>query len=822
MEWNPQPNDLQQLVELLINTQSTDNVVQQENNNRLAQLEKVPQFTRYLTYVLTRMTEQRPEVRAVAGLLLKNVLVRVGYTQMDNAERTYLKNELLNRQGVGETDSLVRHTLGTVISTVIIKGGLRDWPEGLHHLLEGIQSTDYRIAEGSWDALSKVCEESTDIEEQLGAGYTAVELMVPKFLEYFGAENAVVRNHAIKTVTTIFTRGYDSMAAFKEAYVNELFKRANDDNMEVRRNVCKAIVAVVEQDRSLLLRELDAVIEYMIGCTASDDLGLAMEACEFWMALCEGSDDKDKIYNDKLRNHLPQLVPVLLKGSRYSEDDLAVLDSDDNENDNNVKPQFHKVKNEISVGNDKSNQDIDDDDDDEDEDDEDDEEDEVYSEWNLRKCSAASMDTLSLIYQDELFQILSNELNTYLFSPQWEVRESGILILGAVAEGCEQSIQQHLPQLMPYLLAGICDQKLLEAACSALSTIEESAGEQMANYLQPVLQTLVAAFSTYHQRNLIILYDTIGTLADSVGSALTPHCSIIMPVLMDRLAVVSTNLGLGDDVYDTYPLLECLSSISVALGSAFMPFASQSYSCCVSFIHHALDLAHSDMYADLFDPDLVTVSLDLISSTIQALSPSLAPQLLSSTQLPLFFQLLSSCLSSDNSEIRQSAFALLGDMAINCFSLLPDHLPLFLHLILLNCDPKALHSSINASNNAVWAAGEIIMRLAQFNPPPALSSKLDPLLPTLLQHFIYIINTPDLPLALVENAAVTTGRFAFYAPALVVQNLDSFYQRWISIIPALSDPFEKSSSKTGLLRAIDSCIDDQNTKLHLYNSINPL
>lgn len=36
-------------------------------------------------------------------------------------------------------------------------------------------------------------------------------------------------------------------------------------------------------------------------------------------------------------------------------------------------------------------------------------------------------------------------------------------------------------------------------------------------YLAFILDTLVFAFSKYQHKNLLILYDAIGTLADSVG-----------------------------------------------------------------------------------------------------------------------------------------------------------------------------------------------------------------------------------------------------------------------------------------------------------------
>lgn len=50
-----------------------------------------------------------------------------------------------------------------------------------------------------------------------------------------------------------------------------------------------------------------------------------------------------------------------------------------------------------------------------------------------------------------------------------------------------------------------------EAACSAFATLEEEACTELVQYLGDVLRTLVFAFKKYQAKNLLILYDAIGT-----------------------------------------------------------------------------------------------------------------------------------------------------------------------------------------------------------------------------------------------------------------------------------------------------------------------
>lgn len=54
-------------------------------------------------------------------------------------------------------------------------------------------------------------------------------------------------------------------------------------------------------------------------------------------------------------------------------------------------------------------------------------------------------------------------------------------------------------------------------------------------YLSYILDTLVFAFGKYQHKNLLILYDAIGTLADSVGHHLNqpvrPHSGSLLLIL---------------------------------------------------------------------------------------------------------------------------------------------------------------------------------------------------------------------------------------------------------------------------------------------------
>jgi len=51
------------------------------------------------------------------------------------------------------------------------------------------------------------------------------------------------------------------------------------------------------------------------------------------------------------------------------------------------------------------------------------------------KCSAAALDVLANVFRDELLPHLLPLLKGLLFHLDWVIKESGILVLGAIAEG---------------------------------------------------------------------------------------------------------------------------------------------------------------------------------------------------------------------------------------------------------------------------------------------------------------------------------------------------------------------------------------------------
>uniref|UniRef100_A0A8C2FM01 Transportin-1 n=1 Tax=Cyprinus carpio TaxID=7962 RepID=A0A8C2FM01_CYPCA len=772
MEWQPDEQGLQQVLHLLKDSQSPNTAAQRAVQQKLEQLNQFPDFNNYLIFVLTRLKTEDEPTRSLSGLILKNN-VKVHYQNFPPAVAHFIKQECLNN--IGDPSPLIRATIGILITTISTKGELQTWPELLPHLCNMLDSEDYNICEGSFGALQKICEDSSELLDS-DALNRPLNIMIPKFLQFFKHCSPKIRSHAIACVNQFIIGRAQALMDNIDTFIESLFALAADEDSEVRKNVCRALVMLLEVRVDRLIPHMRSIVEYMLQRSQDPDENVALEACEFWLTLAE-----QPICKDVLSGHLAQLVPVLVNGMKYSEIDIILLKVNEAvpDNEQDIKPRFHKSRtvtlrhegNEAEEG--------------EESDEDDDDDDDSLSDWNLRKCSAAALDVLANVFRDELLPHLLPVLKELLFHPDWVVKESGILVLGAIAEGCMQDMVPYLPELIPHLIQCLCDKKALvrsiacwtlsryahwvvsqppdpylkplmtellkrildsnkrvqEAACSAFATLEEEACTELVPYLSFILDTLVFAFSKYQHKNLLILYDAIGTLADSVGHHLNQpeYIQKLMPPLIQKWN------ELKDEDKDLFPLLEHYRAASCPTVNQFTMENQQPYGLAEGLGAHV--------------EQLVTRS----------------------NIMTLIFQ----CMQDTMPEVRQSSFALLGDLTKACFLHVKPCIAEFLPVLGLNLNPEF----ISVCNNATWAIGEIAIQMG---------TEMQPFVALVLNNLVEIINRPNTPKTLLENTAITIGRLGYVCPQEVAPMLPQFIRPWCTSLRNIRDNEEKDSAFRGI------------------------
>jgi len=833
----------------------------------LTQAKASPDFPKYLTYILSNgemlrsmslTTANSLLVRSSAAINLKNA-VKSSYRSMDEAARVYIRVSVLSC--LEDINTQIRSFAGTVITEIVQRGGILGWPELLPELLTVAANdrgnTSSAAQEGAMSALLKICEDSKRDLDREYQGQRLLQFMLPRLLDIVSSPIAKVRALSVASINAFIPQKPQLLVASLDVILTRLFSLANDPDDDVRKNVCRSFVLIVEIRPDKIQPYMDGLVDYMVVQQRNvDDPDLALEAAEFWLSVSE---------NDKmcagLGPYLSKILPVLLESMVYDEEAVMRLEGDADDANvedraEDIKPQFATSKDQRNATNGQgislapsggdlqSPEDYDLSDGEVEDEDEDDGVG-IEDQWNLRKCSAASLDVLASNFHGVVFDVALPYLKENLRHQEWPNREAAVLAIGAVAEGCMDAIMPNLPELVPYLISLLTDpepsvrvitcwalgrysawasqlknpndkkayfepmmggilkrmldknKRVQESAASAFANLEEKAGKELTPYCEPMIQTFIECFETYKDRNMFILYDCVQTLAEQVGPSLRrPELiDLLMPAIIKRWSKVS------DQSRELFPLLECLSYIATALGDAFAPFAVPIFSRCIRIIHQNLEqyvLAVNNQPVDKPDKDFLVTSLDLLSAVIQALDSAKSAELVGSSQ-PRFFDLLGFCMEDPSNDVRQSSYALLGDCAVNIFPQTHPFLPSLMPVLIrqLNLDSlrgRDMDTAFSVINNACWSCGEIAMKYKQ---------GMAPFVQDIYRSLTLIINNPDIPTSVGENAVIALGRLGVSCSEALAPHLAEFANPFLHIIEPVENNDEKSHAFLGLNRTVE-------------------
>lgn len=832
---------VKQTLTLLRESQVTDAQTQQTVQKRIDEWSKLPEFNYSLMRVLSDPTSCDETTRSLSCLLLKNN-VRKHYPNFPNELKDFIKSKSLDL--LQDPSSVIRATVAVLITNVASCGEIYTWKELLPTLGEFLNSSQVDVVESSFIALYRICEDLAELfcTDELSK---TLDAMLPRFIEFFSHPNAKIRNHALMCVNQFVSIHAKPVINIIDKYVEALFTLANDQDKEVKKNVCRSMVALFETSPDTLMQHLNVVIQYMIARSKDEDEEIALEACEFWLTLPETEYGKMA-----LRQYLPELIPFFMEKMRHSPEDIEMMRSEIEDDymvpdkDDDIKPRHYRAKTHGDTGpkppgghsagntsgdNAEDISDLEDADFDYEDDDDDDESGGMGASWSIRKCTAAALDCLSHNYSDEILPFVFQELQKSLNHEDWVVKEAAVLAIGAVAEGSLNGMLPHLPSLLPYLIERMRDKhplvrsitcwtisrytywiiqspkerlfglvlegllkctldnnkRVQEAACSAFATLAEGACLELVPYLDQVLSALVQAFDKYQHKNLLNLYDAVGTLAETVKHHLNQpkYIYILMPPIIKKWN------SLNDQDRDLFPLLECLSSIAVALCEGFKPYSESVFKRCLSLVEQNLQqsIAHNidPDNNEMPNKDFMIAALDLLSGLAEGLKGDITSLVASSNIIDLTLQ----CMGDPLAEVRQSSFALLGDLTKACFELVRPHVPKIMEPMVQNLQ----YDHISVCNNATWAVGEMAR---------VMGGDIRQYVPMILGHLLSNINQQNIPRTLLDNTAISIGRLSYACPDDIAPALKDFIKPWCVSVRTIRDNEAKDSAFRGICELI--------------------
>ncbi|CEJ82479.1 hypothetical protein VHEMI02539 [[Torrubiella] hemipterigena] len=715
--------------------------------------------------------------------------------------------------------------------------------------------------EGAMSAMFMICEDNHKLLAREVNGERPLNFLLPQLIAATKSPLVKVRTGTLKSINIFAPVESQAMLNSIDELLQHLFVLATDPSVEVRTQVCLAFSTLVEARPDKIMPHLPGLVDYILTQQKDEDEALACEASEFWIAIGEHRD-LWKALEPYLSKIIPVLLECMVYSGEeiamlggQSDDD----DEDDRQED--IKPKFAKRK-AARAGNankegDKAEENyeklsgMDDDDLDEgeveeEEYDDDDDGSLADDEWTVRKGSAAALDVFAGDFGAPVFESILPYLSQNLKHADWPQREAAVLALGAVAKGCMDAVTPHLPELVPYLISLLQDpepvvrtitcwalgryspwaaslpeqsqreqyflpmmdgmlqrmldknKKVQEAAASAFAHLEDDCGQALEPYCEPIVKQFVVCLAKYKDRNMYILYDCIQSLAEQVGAVLAqPH--LVQPLMGGLIARYN---NIADDSREIFPLLECLSYVALALRDAFVPYAQPIFTRCMTIIQNNLQQALSAASNPNFDEpekDFLVTSLDLISSIIQALEEQKAVELVQSSPFP-FFDLLGFCLEDPADEVRQSAFALLGDSSRFIYPLLSPHLPTIMPMLLKQLDmdnilDERIDQAFGVVSNACWSSGEITLQHGK---------GMAPWINDLLKRFVEIMTNPRVPPGLHENAAIALGRLGESNAELLAPALPNFAEDFLRLMQDVDYSEEKATAFLGFSMIVGS------------------
>ena len=560
---------------------------------------------------------------------------------------------------------------------------------------------------------------------------------------------------------------------------------------------------------------MESVVQYMLEMTNSTDTQVALAASGFWSTIA----DTEMCYN-ALLPYLQQVVETLLRGMRFSEDELDQMPDVEEDVANPDRPETSNpalgriVMGEAVEATFDTSMSV--------------------SEWTVRKACGRGLDELTNVFGEDILDIIIPMCLAGLQSENWLDREASILALGATSSAFLHFGDTHLPGLVNQLLQLLEDTRplirhttawsisqyaswiakngeilqtsihallrrltdrskpVVEWALQSLAIISDAATTNMRDFLEDLMPIYMQLQGWFQGRLLIRVLDAIGSLAYAVGEALAQShiLEMVMPPIMARWEQV--------DQYDervAAAMFDCLARISAALGASFAPWVVTVWDYGVRVIQeYVMACALYKTSPESMDEPatkIPSIAIELVATIVEGMKASTIDLISESNLISLLVELLRDPVT----DIIRASMCLAGDIAANgCFPLLEPALDPIVESVIAHVRPRVYHVSI--TTNAAWALREILDRAADRMAHYAVE---------ITRRCVNLLHDTNLHSDLHHNAAILLGSAANAYPEVVAEDLRNFVGSWCVVLADLDedeDVNDKEMSFFGLLSAV--------------------
>ncbi|KAH9601522.1 hypothetical protein LSM04_003305 [Trypanosoma melophagium] len=797
--------------------------------------------------------------RQLVGYVLKNHLAHPACVH-----NTALQVSVLER-AVLDTESSIRGVACTIISLAVRENY---WPvEPVVKSLTDILTTrhgELHAVHGAMRALSQIvddCVQLLDMRQITGVVVTAV-------LPYLksspaGREGNEVQLKAFDSISVILEQAgidyssfsYSSMRPHVLNVIEACFMNLQNPSSKQLATKCVKCIVLSLGYHDLISDELfHKITNLMSMATASadgSDEELRIEATEFWRGvLCF---PRFAILVEPI---LESVIPLLIRSMVYSEMEIGMLQAsaeDWNVPDkiDDIRPRHYQARvNSTGAG------------DDDDNDDGDDEDGEV-EEWNLRRVSALTLDSIAEHYGDKIiFTVLGVIDGMMQPSSSWKELEAAILALGAIMDGCFDSMSPYLPDISTRLLQLLSDpsvhflvgsislwtmtqigkyvvsvpeklqtflrcilqkmqspSKLMqEGATAALQkTILLCTEGELNNDISLIVDCVVKCLRGYQLKNRVLLFETLETICEEIGEPLRTSPDTV-EMLMAPLGEIWSSTP--NDSPLLFSFFKCMSSVCRALGPALQPTLAKDIferSYCLLVTHVQARAEAQRMNQEPPEYEFLVTASDLLSGLFDAMGSNLEPLVLQCQ--PPFVSTVLQTVRDEDAEIRQSGFSLLGDLAKSS----PGSVQAVLVEVVKASLENLAHlneSTYRVISNVAWFLCNLLENQMDMNNLPVLDAANG--LPQVFAAVARLLSTAPQTAEMrnmAENLCICLGLILYTSPGVETQSgcpVSLFAEPFCACMRNVREAPYKEQAVRGFLIAVQQQIPLVVNFLHLF------
>ncbi|KRX03479.1 Armadillo-type fold [Pseudocohnilembus persalinus] len=819
IDFKPELNTIKEIVQYLEGTQVGDNQKQQEIYNQTQELVQNPEFFMYLATIMSHENEFNFNIRLLAIVTLQAQANR-HYDKLSQSQQAlnYIKQQIY--KSFNDSNNILCSKIGNIVTVLIQHGGFSSWPEILDFLQSNLESKNQHSIETSVSCLGKIFEDLRLNYENYSrvdsmSSAQKLDIIIPKLLQL--TEKFIPNSIRSKTFYCLNIAIYIMPTKLEEnleSYCKQLVEGLQDKDSDIRLRCVQGIQTVMETSYSDYFdKYIQEVIYGICHLSGDDNYEVAKNACSFWQEYVSEweEDDTLKLKLKYIEKHLDILIPNLIKGMRFSEQDQMNQFSGQ-KNYIKGKEKFvgadedayfnEGVDGQAKIG---ENQ-------------QDDENKDFFAddgEDTLRRVSGILMLKFSQLYRDKVFYIAQPLISKLFESPDWVEQEMGVLALGQIVEGSQEVISQHSESVFPTLIQKLLssnqnqflvttfwtlskftfyvveiapqqenlvkeylktivkgiqhkDYKVQESSCYTLSVLINQGSFILKPFLNDILEVFVGCINSYNGKSTEQLYNAIQSLVsemqdDTVNQAIAQK---LLPSLVQKFL----NLAIDNPIIS--PVSECLAVISDILDKYFGPYCQQVFQKCYLMLDNFLNPEKDDKNNEYNRKEICLRAIDVLLSVVLVSKGDF----LGYTQDTKFQYYLQTSLDNKYMELKQFVVSLISEISKHCPQMIVPQLEFYVQKIstFVEFHPQELDpegQSAALCNNAVWCILEFCF---------AFKEKLQPFAYSIALKLVEFLTQSDqqIDIQIARNFSKAIGKLGVLDPQQIGTLLPKFIKKF--------------------------------------------